>query len=794
MLINTFAILGEFDCNNYDLFCTELNENIKEALVSIRNNPENAMIHNKITKLLYSELAYFDFNKYISFYVTIESIQTEKIIMDIGFSGIFKMWINQEPICIGMEFQQRKFINLLLKKGKNEIIIEYINQRDNILAHGYIQIYNYETVLRGKIFPSLANKVLNSKIEVISKYDADEGILEFMLLCPKDLSIQAEYINLDMDEREKVELRGLTKYRIGFEHYKERIFHFGIKLRDEDDFISLAVNLPERELSILYDMAETYKYEEYPQSGIMVRGLLKKLAKTYLPMKRRYDLAKLLHNILNKYQVHTDRKYYLSDIDSSVQEVIVKLPDDYEDTISYPLVLYLVDKEEAFFSETISDYTGYILADFYCGGILGGGYMSEARYLEVLKYLFDNYNIDKNRIYMIGQSHSSFDLWFLLETRPDLIAAAFIISGSPKYDNIRNVSNQHITNVISNYDYNYINNYGVIKDTLKSNRYQEIELKDIIHDSLSDYTLYPILDFFHGKQREEYPREIHFRTEMNRYLKSYWIRAYGITYGKTYLRLSAKIVSNDVIQIAAENVVGFEIKLPPIVNKKKFVIVVNEESFEFANYCEKSVIFSFDINNQYMRVNRWSLPIRYRKGLGILDVFTAPLKIYIPENHSRIVFDTAEKFSSPLTYGVINKFDIKYPIDSIKNYDASQCKNHNMVFIAVNNNIQDIEQYFGTNMRIPIKTYSDYFQYKDRKYFEDYCILQIIANPDDNERSILFIHANNEKLLQRNLLTRNVIIPFMFNGFHSYYHNEAVVMYKNKYYAIYEWGNDLTEI
>ncbi len=303
------------------------------------------------------------------------------------------------------------------------------------------------------------------------------------------------------------------------------------------------------------------------------------------------------------------------------------------------------------------------------------------------------------------------------------------------------------------------------------------DVKNIISASLSDFMLYPIKEFFDGKSKEKYPDEIHFRTDMNRYLRSFWINSYGISSGKTYLSIHAKIVSHERIEIEAENTIGFRIELPPFINKKRFVVTVNHEAFLFEDYDKEHVIF-LGIENQFSEVGEWTQPIDYRKGIGILDVYSAPLKIYIPESHSKIVYETAEKFASPLTNGVIGTFDVNYPVNSIQNLDVNQNSNHNLIFINVDSNVLCMDQYYGTCLEIPIKTDGKYFQYKETRYFGEYCILQIIPNPYNNERSILLIHTNNEKLLTRNFLTRNVIIPFMFNGFHPYYHNEAVIMYK----------------
>ncbi len=128
ILINTFSILGELPSKDYDIFCLQIDDNIREALINVQNDPDSAVIHNKV-KLLYSDLTEFDSDKGICFCVTVECAQTEKIVMDIGFSGVFKLWVNNKPICVGMEFQQRKFIELILRNGENEVIIEYMNQK-----------------------------------------------------------------------------------------------------------------------------------------------------------------------------------------------------------------------------------------------------------------------------------------------------------------------------------------------------------------------------------------------------------------------------------------------------------------------------------------------------------------------------------------------------------------------------------------------------------------------------------------------------------------------------------------
>ena len=78
-----------------------------------------------------------------------------------------------------------------------------------------------------------------------------------------------------------------------------------------------------------------------------------------------------------------------------------------------------------------------------------------------------------------------------------------------------------------------------------------------------------------------------------------------------------------------------------------------------------------------------------------------------------------------------------------------------------------------------IHLYKDGFEYKDKKYDGDYCILQIIYSPFNNDKTILHISTNNENFLQKNILLRKVIFSFDVNGLNPYWNNEALIFYNN---------------
>jgi len=69
--------------------------------------------------------------------------------------------------------------------------------------------------------------------------------------------------------------------------------------------------------------------------------------------------------------------------------------------------------------------------------------------------------------------------------------------------------------------------------------------------------------------------------------------------------------------------------------------------------------------------------------------------------------------------------------------------------------------------------------------------MQTINNPYNPNFSILVIQTNCENLLNKNLFTRKVIIPFYFNGHHPYWNNQALAYIDGKFYGVYEWDKDM---
>jgi len=780
LLVNKFYRLFEIPKEEIDIFSVSYRDDVAKHIEYAIKNIDEIEIHNRITKLLYSELAYFDFDKCQYFYVPLYSPQKLKVVIDIGFAGFFKLWLNRKLLYAGAKFQQNKFMAITLNQGDNEIIIEYMNQPCNTLAHGYLHIHDYEKAMAGLIYPNLKAILESNERNLISSYS--DGYLSFMIIShDKDKYIvKYNYI----EDKQEHEINAFQRYTLYVGEFENQLKDITITL-DNGSIYTLHVFMPEGIVTELLEKAANISEED--DIYVTVNGIVNKLKIQHLSDMKRFELLTLLKERLSNKNVVTRRKYYISKIDNKIMEIMIREPKDCFSEKKYPLIMYFVDKEEEFISDQFTDSNDFFFVDFYCGGITGGGYISEGRYLEAIHYLLTNYSIDEDAIFLVGQSHSSFDLWSMMIGYPHLAAGAYIISGYPRIALLNNVSNIHINNVVSNLDYNYLNNPNIIKENINSTKYSQLDLKDLIHDSLSNFKLYNIPEFFRGKKRTLFPENIFFRSEMNLYTKSFWIKTGGIDYGERDMEVDAKLLSDAYVVVNVKNLSELSITLPDRINRKHFLINVNGQKFEFSDYFFNEVHFSktasgFELAKDFPMVN-------VRKGQGLLHIYSAPLKIYIPDNYTEAEKNVANNFASPKTYGIVNRFDVSFPINYFSNHTFFE-ENYNVLFINKTDFLHDS----NINELLKIKSNSEYFEYKEKKYYGDYCIMQIIPNPVNNTRSVLLINANNDNFLKNNLLLRNVMLPFMFSGFHTYYHNEAVIFWNKKYFGVYEFCNDMIEI
>lgn len=179
----------------------------------------------------------------------------------------------------------------------------------------------------------------------------------------------------------------------------------------------------------------------------------------------------------------------------------------------------------------------------------------------------------------------------MAQNHPDLFAGIASFEGTTYFKNIKNNGNLKIINVFS--DMNKLSKNFYKKQSRLLNEYRNITtvfVEKLNHTQIAKMlNKREILETFLSFKKEEYPVEVNYRTENNRWLKSYWIELHGIAFGKKYTQIRASF-TNNTIKIVLTNSIGVTITLPPAINKSDFKIIVNNSTeFNFKNYEQEKV-------------------------------------------------------------------------------------------------------------------------------------------------------------------------------------------------------------
>lgn len=229
------------------------------------------------------------------------------------------------------------------------------------------------------------------------------------------------------------------------------------------------------------------------------------------------------------------------------------------------------------------------------------------------------------------------------------------------------------------------------------------------------------------------------------------------------------------------------IDIPPQVNKEYFKVIFNNCTiFEYRNLDNNTLHF-VKKNHGFKELNSYESIKDMHKGNGLLDVYLDPLRIISCVEGDENIDKTVNAFSEPYTNGFESKIYIKYPIYSIdETYNKEEVRLNNSL-VVVDNNVNHtlLETIRAKNL---IQTDSNGYEYNGERVEGSYCIMQIVPNPWNDEKNILYINTNDISLYKKNVFTRKVIMPTYINGFHPFWNNDALIYDGKKFYTIYEFG------
>jgi predicted esterase len=146
---------------------------------------------------------------------------------------------------------------------------------------------------------------------------------------------------------------------------------------------------------------------------------------------------------------------YLSELNGSVQRYAVAVPEEYNGSKPFPLIIALHGAGGDHWSgmKMVTGFSAYVVgadesnrhffppnlpSDFIIAcpnghGYTGAGYRNKGEYdvMKVLKEMFANYNIDAERVYLTGASKGGTGTWEIGMKHPELFAAIAPVAGAP---------------------------------------------------------------------------------------------------------------------------------------------------------------------------------------------------------------------------------------------------------------------------------------------------------------------------------------------------------------------------
>ncbi len=293
---------------------------------------------------------------------------------------------------------------------------------------------------------------------------------------------------------------------------------------------------------------------------------------------------------------------YVSEIDGSEQPYSVYVPDPYDPSRPHPAVFHLhgyggrLFSSISTFQKQWADARGWLIVGPDGRGSQNYDHIGEDDFLRVLEDLRKKYNVDADRLYLVGVSMGGHGCYRIAFRYPDLFAASAPVAGWTDYrefyphwyeqayqpklpdyvDPTRLPLLIEASSLYQAENSRYVRlriAYG-LQDTVNPpiNAIRVIEaLKTLGYTNYVEvakpgghgagYDLEEIYPFFDGKARIKNPKDVAYATNRLRHAGAYWIRIKDLTAREAFARVSGSIGPGNEISISASNVRGFSISL-----------------------------------------------------------------------------------------------------------------------------------------------------------------------------------------------------------------------------------------
>jgi pimeloyl-ACP methyl ester carboxylesterase len=320
-----------------------------------------------------------------------------------------------------------------------------------------------------------------------------------------------------------------------------------------------------------------------------------------------------------KYKPGPQDMTFLSSVDESNQPYAIYIPENFDESKEYPLVVFLhgafsnhrLGLRRAFgegnkqgpefgtpgFVPTETDLevtrfypelkaVDYIVAAPFARGTAGYQGIPEQDIYDMLADIKSKFSIDEDRMYLTGLSMGGGGTLWIGLTRPDLWAAIAPVCHAPPED----------TNPLAGNAFNIpVHLFVGDRDGLMATA-NEWESKFKANQVNVEYIIYPgiahnsweyaykdgfIFEWFSQFERDLFPAEVKFTTHAFKYNKAYWVKFDNLTPG-VEASIDAKFTGKNNLDITTSNLLAFTLNLeghPQFDAKSKVNVTIDGNSY-----------------------------------------------------------------------------------------------------------------------------------------------------------------------------------------------------------------------
>ncbi len=333
------------------------------------------------------------------------------------------------------------------------------------------------------------------------------------------------------------------------------------------------------------------------------------------------------------------RHAYTSALDSSLQPFTLYVPDGYDRTKRYSLIVALhgASGNDYDYGKTIAAGapSDFLIVSPYGRGDLSYTGAGERDVLDVLDLVEANYSVDPDRIYISGSSMGGFGTWRLAQLYPWRFAAALPFAGWTSDELLENIKSIPILAVHGDADdvIPYDRDLTAISVLRSLGGDAGLDLMPGVgHSAYSAWTKESgperLYEWFRPYSRTLWPLSLSLRTTMARTGKAAWAAILGLSDGRKIAALDVKIAGGRRVEVETENVSAFELDLRHSSLDKGGRILIAVDGYNLtADSGKPDARFEVGADGRFRPAEALDGSTARNSGSGVAAIYEGPLRV-----------------------------------------------------------------------------------------------------------------------------------------------------------------------